>query len=320
MAEKKYYLGVDGGGSKTTAVVYDEKGNFVCRAVGESINYYSVGMENARKAMADIISRLSKKSFDCAVIGMSALNSRATNEETENFCGGIIIESNKIIMDSDLFVALEAMNCEGECAFVISGTGSMAVYRSESGDISHAGGFGYIIGDEGSGYSIGLNAIKTAIRAAEGIVPPTALTEECLEYFSAATVYDLIDIFYEKTVSRKDIAAFAKKVYLCAEGGDATAHKLLKDEATLLSQTVLSLIKDKNGEIPIGLWGGIFQHNPIFRLYFQVCLRESGFSNVKLLDFTPEVGAILSCYRASGIKTVDIIENIKNSTINQSYM
>lgn len=314
MAEKNYYLGVDGGGSKTTAVVYDEKGNFIGKAVGESINYYSVGMENARQAMADIINRLPQKNFDCAVIGMSALNGRATDDEAERFCGGII-ESNKIIMDSDLFVALEAMNCEGECAFVISGTGSMAVYRNKSRKISHAGGFGYIIGDEGSGYSIGINAIRTAIRAAENIVPPTSLTEKCLEYFSAETVYDLIDIFYEKTVSRKDIAAFAKEVYLCAESGDATAHKLLKDEADLLSQTVLSLIKNKNKEISVGLWGGIFQHNSIFRKYFQECLSENGFNSVKLLDFTPETGAILACYRTVGIKTVDIIERIKNSTI-----
>lgn len=312
MAEKKYYLGVDGGGSKTTAVVYDEKGNFICKAVGESINYYSVGIENARQAMADIISRLSQKSFDCAVIGMSALNDRASAEETERFCGGII-ESNKIIMDSDLFVALEAMNCEGECAFVISGTGSMAVCRNESGEISHAGGFGYIIGDEGSGYAIALGAIKTAIRAAEGIVSPTSLTEKCLQYFEAETVYDLIDIFYEKTVSRKDIAAFAKDVYICAKDGDITAHEILRSEAMLLSQTVLSLIKDKKSVIPVGLWGGIFQHNDIFRNYFCGFLSENGFNNVKLLDFTPEAGAILACYRITNSKTVDIVENIKKS-------
>ena len=67
MADKKYFLGVDGGGSKTTAVVYDEKGNFICRAQGESINYYSVGIENARQAMKEIINSLSVKSFECAV-------------------------------------------------------------------------------------------------------------------------------------------------------------------------------------------------------------------------------------------------------------
>lgn len=167
MAKKRYFLGIDGGGSKTTAVVFDENGNFICRAVGESINYYSVGMGKARDAMTDIIGCLSEKHFECAVIGMSALSERASKEETEHFCGGII-ESNKIIMDSDLYVALEAMDENGECAVVISGTGSMAICRNNGGEINHAGGFGYILGDEGSGYSIGLSGIKSAIRAAEG--------------------------------------------------------------------------------------------------------------------------------------------------------
>ncbi len=312
MADKKYYLGVDGGGSKTTAVVYDEKGNFISKALGESINYYSAGMENARLAMKEIINSLSVKKFDCAVMGMSALNSRAGEEETERFCGGII-DSKKIIMDSDLFVALEAMNCEGECAFVVSGTGSMAVCRDENGEMNHAGGFGYIIGDEGSGYSIALNAVKTAIRAAENIVAPTLLTEKCLEYFSAENIYELIDIFYEKTVSRKKLAAFSEEVYCCARNGDLTAHEILRNEALLLSQTVLSLIKGRKKDISVGLWGGVFQHNKIFRDYFCGFLSENGFQNVKLLDFTPEMGAILACYRASGVETVDIIDNLKNS-------
>ena len=312
MTDKKYYLGVDGGGSKTTAVVYDEKGNFICKAQGESINYYSVGIENARQSMKEITNQLSVKSYDCAVIGMSALNGRADAEETERFCSGIL-ESDKIIMDSDLFVALEAMNCEGECAFVISGTGSMAVCRNENGEINHAGGFGYIIGDEGSGYSIALNAIKTAIRAAEDIVAPTKLTEKCLEYFLSENIYELINVFYEKTVSRKNLAAFAKDVYICAESGDITAHEILRNEAMLLSQTVLSLVKDKKKDIPVGLWGGVFQHNKIFKDYFCGFLSEKGFNNIKLLDFTPEAGAILACYRLSNVKIVDIIENFKNN-------
>ena len=86
MKNQKHFLGIDGGGSKTTAVVFNKKGEFLCKACGESINYYSVGIENARQAMKDIINSLSIKSFDCAVIGMSALNGRATTEETERFC------------------------------------------------------------------------------------------------------------------------------------------------------------------------------------------------------------------------------------------
>ena len=310
----KYFLGVDGGGSKTTAVVFNEKGEFIAKSCGESINYYSVGIENARKSMAEITDSLPVKEFDCAVIGMSALSERATAEETDRFCGGII-KSNKIIMDSDLFVALETTETDGECAVVISGTGSMAVCRNADGSISHAGGFGYILGDEGSGYSIGINAIKTAIRAAENCVPPTAITDKCIEYFSVNNIYDLIDLFYEKTVSRKDIAAFAKEVMLCAENGDNTALETIKTEAKLLSETTLSLLKSKNSDVPVGLWGGVFQNNIIFREHFINKLHENGFENVKLISFTPEIGAIFSCYRNSGIEIVDIIKN----TIKQTY-
>ncbi len=309
MNSNKFFLGVDGGGSKTTAVVFNENGEFICKACGESINYYSVGIENARQAMSNIINNLTQKSFDCAVIGMSALSERASDEETAEFCNGII-NSKKIIMDSDLYVALEAMDAEDECAVVISGTGSMAVCRNEDESISHAGGFGYILGDEGSGYSIALRAVKTAIRAAEGIAEKTSLTKACLDYFKINNIYDLIDLYYDKGISRKITAAFAKEVFICAKNGDKTAIDIIKDEAAELSKTVLSLLKNKNGSVPVGIWGGVFQHNSIFRDCFLDYLAESGFTNVKLINFTPEIGAVFAGYRASGIK---IVENIKKN-------
>ncbi|MBQ2848683.1 MAG: hypothetical protein IJE74_10545 [Clostridia bacterium] len=313
MENTKFYLGVDGGGSKTTAVVFNEKGEFICKACGESINYYSVGMENARKAMADIISSLSLKSFDCAVVGMSALNERASEEETERFCNEIII-SKKIIMDSDLYVALEAMDEGGECVVVISGTGSMAIHRNKNGGISHAGGWGYILGDEGSGYSIGLSGIKAAIRSAEGCGEKTALIDECLKYFSIGNIYDLIDLYYDKSVSRKTTAAFARNVISLAENGDIIAERIVKNEAKLLSETVCSLLKDAEDDIPIGLWGGVFQHNKYFCDIFIKYLKSNHKCNVRLISFTPEVGAVFACYRAEGLEITDNVKNNIKST------
>ncbi len=313
MENTKFYLGVDGGGSKTTAVVFNEKGEFICKACGESINYYSVGIENARKAMSDIIESMPQKSFDCAVIGMSALNERATDEETEKFCGGII-NSKKIIMDSDLYVALEAMDENGECAVVISGTGSMALHRNADGAIRHAGGWGYILGDEGSGYSIGLSGIKAAIRSYENCGEKSALIDECLRYFSTENIYDLIDLYYDKTVSRKITAAFAKNVISLAEKGDKTARLIVETEAKLLSETVISLLDGSNKDIPIGLWGGIFQHNKYFCDIFTDYLRKSNLQNVKLISFTPEVGAIFACIKSESTESLDIIKENISST------
>lgn len=311
-----FFLGVDGGGSKTTAVVFNEKGEFMCSVCGESINYYSVGLEAARLAMKNIINNLSIKKFRCAVIGMSALNERASAEETERFCSEII-DADSIIMDSDLFVALEAMDVSGECAAIISGTGSMAVCRNFDGSMSHTGGWGYILGDEGSGYAIGLGGIKAAIRAAEGCAQDTALLGECLDYFSINNIYELIDLYYEKKVSRKKTAAFARLVSKCCENGDTVSKTILEDEAKQLSQTALGLLKNKNKDIPIGLWGGVFQNNMFFRHEFADIMSENGFNNVKLISFTPEIGAIFAGYKESGIKIVDIIkENIITTYIN----
>lgn len=313
MKNQKHFLGIDGGGSKTTAVVFNEKGEFLCKACGESINYYSVGIENARQAMKDIINSLSIKSFDCAVIGMSALNGRATAEETERFCSGIIT-SDKIIMDSDLFVALEAMNEGSECAAIISGTGSMAVCRDKEGNIHHAGGWGYILGDEGSGYAIGLAGIKAAIRAAENSAPKTMLLDNCLNYFAIGNIYDLIDLFYEKKVSRKTTAAFAQIVYTCALKDDSVSYEIIKNEAISLSQTALALLNNSKKDIPVGLWGGVFQHNEIFRDVFRGLLCNAGFDNVKLIGFTPEIGAIFAGYKFCGIEIVEnITDNIKST-------
>ena len=315
MSNNSYFLGVDGGGTKTTAVVFNEKGEFVCSSCGESINYYSVGIDSARLAMKNIIDNLNIKTFRCAVIGMSALNERATAQETERFCAGII-DSDCIIMDSDLFVALEAMDISGECAAVISGTGSMAVCRNSDGTMSHTGGWGYILGDEGSGFSIGLSGIKAAIRAAEKCAPETALLGECLDYFSINNIYDLIDLYYEKKVSRKKTAAFARHVSKCCKNGDEVAKNILRNEALELSQTALGLLRDKNKEISIGLWGGVFQNDMFFRNEFTDIMNKNGFNNVKLISFTPEIGAIFAGYKESDIEIVDIIkENIKTTYI-----
>lgn len=307
MKNRKYFLGVDGGGSKTTAVVFSDDGEFIGRAVGESINYYSVGFENARQAMKEIMEKLPQKSFDCAVIGMSALNDRASPEETERFCSGII-DSKKTIMDSDLYVALEAVSEKGECAVIISGTGSVAALRKNNGEIKHAGGWGYILGDEGSGYSIGLRGIKTAIRAYEGSAGGTILIQECKEYFGTDNLYDLIDLYYTQKVTRKKTAAFAARVCECAENGDKAALKIIETEADLLSETALALLESAKKEIPIGLWGGVFQHSTVFRDYFIRLLNNQGFENVKLLTFTPEVGAIIACCAEESPETIDIIK------------
>ncbi len=314
---KKLFLGVDGGGTKTTAVVFDGDGKFVAKSVGESINYYSNGLYTARANMKKIIDDLALKTgtaiYEAAVIGMSALNDRATDEELSAFADGII-EADAILMDSDLYIALEALCCEGECGVVVSGTGSMVVRRKDNGEIRHSGGWGHILGDEGSGYCIGLEGIKSAIRAVEGYGEKTDLTNEVLSFFKIDNIYNLIDIFYTQGVPRQKIAAFAINVRIAAQHGDKVAYDILKTQAAELAKTAYSQFRKLADGAKIGLWGGMFENCELYRYMFDAALTENKALDVKLLDFTPEVGAIISAYKLkSNVINDSVLENLKNT-------
>ncbi|MBQ3151663.1 MAG: hypothetical protein IJB86_10515 [Clostridia bacterium] len=320
MAEKRYLLGIDGGGSKTTAVVFDESGRFIASAVGESINYYSNPLEVTRNNLSLILKEIEDKCgvkcYASAFIGMSALNDRASERELKAFADGVI-NADKTEMDSDLFVALESMNTEGLCAVGICGTGSMAVARNKDGKIVHKGGFGYILGDEGSGYEISLNAVKSAVRAAEGCEAPTLLTEKALSFFNVRDVYELIDIFYDPPIERQRIAAFMPCVRECAEGGDATAIRHINNSADAFSDTMIALLKETGDSVSVGLWGGVFCYCEMFRNRFIGNLKKQGYCDVSLLQFPPEIGAIFAACKDCGIEvTEEFKNNVKATYLN----
>ncbi len=293
-----YYLGVDGGGTHTTAVVADQNGNVLARADGKSINYNSIGLDTARRNMCEIVYWLldacHAECFQCAFIGMSAISERASLEETERFAGGIV-PAEKIIMDSDIYIALSALSVQGPCAVAISGTGSMVAGRKQNGEILHTGGWGYILGDEGSSYTIALDALKAAIRGFEKSAPETALTEAALDYYGTKEILGLIDIFYDPPMERSQIAAFTLKVFECAENGDKTANAVLKKNAKDLSDTALALLRSLDGCSSLGLWGGVFEnHRNYLNLFKRHIHKEFPKINVGLLTCPPVIGAVMA--------------------------
>lgn len=298
----KYYLGIDGGGSKTTAVICDENLNLVSRFVGESINFNSVGMEAARKNLkATVDGAIAGKDIrlSAAFIGMSAIAERADDEFTKKLCEGII-DCEKVTMDSDVYIGLEAMRCDGAAAMVISGTGSMAVGRLEDGKIIHTGGWGYILGDEGSGYAIAIDALRAAICGYEGSAPETALTEAFKEHYQVDDMLQLIDIFYDPPMPRSEIAKLAPIIFRCAEN-DTVAKGIVENHAKLLANTVCALLKNMPTGTPLGLWGGIFENYKKFRDAFSSFVKESfPETEINILEYAPEYGAIFAAIKTDG--------------------
>ncbi len=266
-----YYLGVDGGGTKTVALVCDETGRDVITVTGDSINYRSEGMTAARAHLRDILSEIERKTgiaaFRGACIGSSALFGAATEEETRAFTEDLL-RAERIRMDSDLFIALKACGTANALA-AICGTGSMAAAFDGGGNVVTRGGFGYLFGDEGSGYAIAREALFIAARAAEGTEPPTRLTEALCAHFGVKDVYGFTALAYDPPLPRKELAAFAPCVTRCAGQGDPAALAVLRRQADLFADTVRSLAAVLPERPEVFLYGGVFTHDQIFTARFK---------------------------------------------------
>lgn len=298
-----YYLGIDGGGSKTKAVLCDDSLNVISSYTGKSINFNSVGFDTAGENLAGIVSAVlggTGITPDAVCIGCAALSSRADAKLTEKLCGDTF-GGSPVILDSDLFIALEAQNVSGPCAVAICGTGSMAAGRLPSSEIIHTGGFGYLLGDEGSGYSQAMDAIRAVLRAYEKSGPETKLTSMVEEYFGSSGQDSLFDIIYSDSLTVSEIAGFAPKVSLCAEKGDAVADGIIRKNADEFAATVCALLRRMPKGTPLGLWGGILLNCGEFRNRFISAVNEAfPDTEISVLENPPETGAVIAAMKLSG--------------------
>lgn len=290
----KYYLGIDGGGTRTTAAVSAENGNVLFKSVGKSINFYSVGMEKARENLENVINDIYKNigeiEFESTFIGCSALDNEASKETISSLCDGII-NSKKIDMNSDVFVAL-ASSGEDKCRIVaICGTGSIVTGIDQNGNIKTKGGWGHIFGDEGSAYSIAVNALKaSAMLYDEGKITP--LVKKAEEFFGVEDFRFVIDKIYSPETTKDVLASFSAKVGEIVEE-DFVAKTVIINEVHFFSKTVLALLNEMRDCTLLSLYGGVFQNNKLFRNSFIDDIKEF-YSDLKIemLTLPPEEGAL----------------------------
>lgn len=289
----KYYLGIDGGGTRTTAAVSDENGNILLKKAGKTINFYSVGMQKARENLdsliAQICNELNISSFEAAFVGCSALDGEADAQTTQALCGGI--NAVKKAMNSDVYIALKSLECDSCPCIAICGTGSMAAGEDANGNMLIAGGWGHIIGDEGSGYSIAINALKKCCELCdEGRSTP--LLEKANRFFGVDDFRKAIDIIYSPETTKDVLASFAAEVGAICES-DEDAQDIITNEAHSFAKTVMILLNKIKGCRTLGMYGGIFAHNDLFLQIFTQDI-NSVYSDVKtvLLTTPPEEGAL----------------------------
>lgn len=308
-----FYLGIDGGGTKTRCVLADET-SVLATAVSGGSNIVRLGELQGRESKARE-SLHSAVRHACAVAKISPLEIRtvcigaagAARPEVAGRLREFVGELNpnvEIRVVGDAEIALEAAFGSGPGAIAIAGTGSIVYGRNAGGQIARAGGWGFAISDEGSGHWIGRRAITGLLRARD-MGRETALTALILETWKLDTLDALIQ--HANSTPSPEFPRLFPVVLRAAEQGDALAHDLLTSAGTelaTLTGIVLGCIAAAPPYVPVATTGSVFRQSAEVRQVFYNQL-DANFPEIKLVKelVDPVMGALALARAAGRTKT-----------------
>jgi len=313
----KVFSGIEGGASRTRCVIGDETGKLLGVGYGGPSNYLTVSMETVKKSLREALDGALKvcgvsRSLEGAYVGLAGIGLLHQPLILENTVQKVT-GSKKTFINNDGYVAMQGAFAGGPGIILVSGTGSIAMGSNENGKVARVGGWGHILGDEGSGFHLGLEGVRAVTRAHDYLLPSTELTEKALSFFGAERVEELVRVFYLDGVGKERLAAFSEEVLAAASRGDGVAIELVASECKALKQMVRVLRARLSLDTPrLALFGGVFEGSQWFTNRFIEELGDE--AEVVEPQFSPVTGAFMLALTTSCIKlTPEIIENIRES-------
>ncbi|MGL5821183.1 MAG: N-acetylglucosamine kinase [Sarcina sp.] len=274
-----YIIGVDGGGTKTEAVAYDLDGQVLSKTIngfGNPLNNKEEALENIKnsiKELTDIQGLDGLKGIYLGIAGSEvADNAKCIEEVAKQFC------DNSVVMN-DGELALRAMLKGEDGILTIAGTGSIA-FGINGEKRAKRGGWGHLLGDEGSAYRISVNAIKRAIFENDNDMEFSELSKRVMARIGITNVDDFVPFVYSST--KDEVAILAPVVSILAEEGDEMSINMLREEGMELAKTTENTYKALGFEkCSIGLVGGVIRRSKVVRETFESYLNE----NINVISF-----------------------------------
>jgi len=307
-----YYLGIDGGGTKTTCVVGDESQILATATAGPS-NIVRVGEAQARESLQQSVRQA------CSAAGITPAQvahtcvggSGAARPELANIVRRALAEILPTPIDvvGDMEIALEAAFDAGPGVIVIAGTGSIAYGRNRHGTTARAGGWGFAIGDEGSAHWIGRAAVSAVLRYADAnartsadpaLAEPAAFITSILKIWGVTALADLARA--ANSIPPPDFAALFPAV-AASEAG--MAAQVLTSAGRELAQVAAVVIhrlfpEAEKTTVPVAMTGGVFRHAPVVReVFYNELRRQDARVEVNPQVIEPVEGALRMARRAA---------------------
>jgi glucosamine kinase len=280
-----YYLGIDGGGSKTTCAVGDESAVLATVTTGPS-NITRVGETRAREALRSAIheacatAKIDPRLVRHACIGVAGAGREAVASTVRNIVAELIPGEIEVV--GDMQIALAAAFGAGPGVIVIAGTGSIAYARNARGETARAGGWGFAVSDEGSAYWIGRTAVSALLReideakaGAKRGEDHQAIAEALPLFREMKAAWDLhsLDEFVRVANSNPDFAKLLSAILAAANGGDLISQRVLaqagRELAQLAAIVVRQLFAENSDTVALAMAGGVFRHSARVREMFR---------------------------------------------------
>ncbi|HKX18626.1 MAG TPA: BadF/BadG/BcrA/BcrD ATPase family protein [bacterium] len=307
-----YFLGVDGGASGTACAVASADGAVLGIGHAGPSNHIlaSGGRERARAAVRGAVGQalaaagLGSVTFRAAQFGMTGIT--RDSEQARVFADVVreTLDAALVRIENDAVIARAGALAGRPGVIVIAGTGSVAFGEDPQGGQARAGGWGYIFGDEGSGFAIGCGGVRAALHARDGTGEPTVLVERLGET-AGMSVADIPMAFYEGRVDRSRIAGLSRAVSRAAEERDAVAHRLIEEAAAALARLVAAVIarlRWPDGPVAVGPVGGVFEAGrTILGPLGEALARTTPQAVLVPPRLEPAAGAVLLAMRAAGL-------------------
>lgn len=315
----KYFLGVDGGQSSTTALIGDETGRVIGYGRGGPCNHVQ-----ASEGRAKFINAME----GCLVVALNEAGLHRNEVRFRTACLGFsggpadkeailheILPADNIIVTHDGLIALSGATAGTPGIIAIAGTGQLCFGRNAQGKTARAGGWGYIFGDEGGGFDLTRQALRAALRMEEGWGAATSLHQLLLNETGASDADDLVHRFYTTEFPRPAIAALSKLVHQAAEHGDTVAMDILFQSAkhqALFVAAVRNQLFTESDKIVVATIGGVWNSHFLRERFRSLVELEDG-NQVITPRYSPATGALIEAFRAAGLsfELTDVPESEK---------
>jgi N-acetylglucosamine kinase-like BadF-type ATPase len=301
---RPFFIGIDGGGTRTRAVVAGADLVPLGRGASGPANAATRPLphvvETVHEAAADALTAAGAGDRDPnrVAIGLAGIDSI---HDRRPLLGALesVFGAGRVLLTSDARIALAGASREAldaPAVVLIAGTGAIAFGQGRNGATARAGGYGPVIGDEGSGYAIARRGLSAVVREIDGRGPKTAIKERLFATEDVRSITDLLEHVYHSESGVADVAAYYPVVLAAAKDGDAEARRILEEAARELALDVVTVVRKLGLEaesFPVATIGGVLSAgSPLLDPLRAAIAAVAPGATIGPPAFPPEIGAI----------------------------